>query len=418
MDIVRKSQHSSGLKRPITIIMIIVALLVAISVYSMTSSDSPKIRAEDIVLATVQQNEFVVSVRGIGVLAPKSERWVSTRSNASIEQIFVKPGTMVNVGQPIMRLSNPELVQQLNERRWELDEMAATNSALKASLDNELINLEASVLEAKLNYERSLLTLNAQKTLMEQGVNAVSRIDFETTKIDVEQNQQRWELAKSRLSSQRQNIEAQLIASQARYNRLENLLQTAQRRVDELLVTASQAAIIQEMPVELGQRVLAGANLVRIASNDEFIAEIRIPENLINQVAIGQDVTLDSRTSVFGGTVSRIDPSVINGLVQVDVNIVGNMPAEARPDLTVEGVVEISKKSNALFVKRPMFARSLTKSDVFVLDEDGSDAVKTAVEFGQSSSTHIEILSGITSGQQIIISDSTKWANQQNIQIN
>ncbi len=418
MDIVRKSSKKSGLKNPWVIVGAACALSIAFIAYGIGFSTTPKINADELITATVEQDEFIVNVRGMGVLAPKNERWITTSTNASVEQIFVKPGTMIEVAQPIMRLSNPDLIQELNERKWELDEMAATNIALKASLDNQLLDLESAVLEARLNYERSLLTLDAQRSLMKDGVNAVSRIDFETTKIDVEQNQQRWQLAKDRLESQRKNIDAQLIASNARYKRLENLLAIAQTRVDSLMVTATQTAVIQELPIELGQRVIAGTNLVKIASSNDFIAELRIPENLINQVNIGQPVSLDSRTSVFRGRVNRIDPTVVNGLVQVDVDIIGQTPAEARPDLTIEGTVEIARKEETLFVRRPMYARSLIASDVFVLSQDGTKAIKTTVEFGQSSSTHIEVVSGINAGQEIIISDATQWADLPNIQIN
>lgn len=418
MDIVRKSSKKSGFTKTLIIIATVSAVSIAFLTYGIGFSHTPKISADELVLATVKHDEFVVSVRGMGVLAPKEERWITTSSSASVEQIFVKPGAVVSVTQPIMQLSNPELVQQLNERRWELDEMAATNTALQASLDNQLLDLESAVLEARLNYERSMLTLEAQRSLMKDGVNAVSRIDFETTKIDVEQNEQRWQLAKDRLESQRKNIDAQLAASKARFRRLENLMQVAQTRVDDLLVTATQNAIVQELPIELGQRVVAGTNLVKIASNNAFIAEIRIPENQVNQVVIGQSVALDSRTSVFNGKVSRVDPTVINGLVQVDVEITSQMPAEARPDLTIQGTVEITRKRDTLFVKRPMFAKSLSASDVFVLDSTGTKASKTAVEFGQSSSTHIEVLQGVTAGQTIIISDATQWAGRQDIQIN
>ncbi|WP_395343958.1 efflux RND transporter periplasmic adaptor subunit [Ningiella sp. W23] len=418
MDIARSTKKRPNKKLiSIMAITVIIVCLLTLGFLSLSNAGN-SVSAQELVLATVEQEEFVVSVRGMGVLAPKEERWISTSVNASIEQLFVKPGTVVAKGDAIAQLSNPELVQSMDERQWELDELIATNNALSASLNNELLNLKAAVLEAKLNYERSLLTLDAQKKLMSQGVNAVSQIDFESSKIEAEQNKQRWELAQNRLASQKQNNQAQLIASQARFKRLQHIANRAKVLVEGLTMKASQDAVVKELSVELGQQVVAGTNIVKIASRDQFIAELRIPENLINQVAMGQAVSLDSRTSLFAGEVSRIDPAVINGLVQVDVEIVSEMPDEARPELTIEGVIEIAKKPNALFVKRPMYARGLSESNVFVLDADGKSATKTLVEFGQSSSTHIEIIRGIEPGQKIIISDANKWASKPQIAIN
>ncbi|GLR69290.1 efflux RND transporter periplasmic adaptor subunit [Agaribacter marinus] len=418
MDIVRK-KTSSGRKKKwlIAISGVAFALLASFGVYSISSSTTA-IKKDALILDVVKQDEFLVTVRGMGVLTPKNERWISTDVSASIEQIFVKAGTNVSAGEPILKLNNPSLVQEFEESQWALQEAIATQNALKVSLETDLINLDAAVIEAKLNYERSTLTLNAQQTLMSQGVNAVSQIDFESSKIEVAQDKQRWELAKRRYESQQRNMGAQMQASDARLNRVRELVNRLNRRVQALTVSSQTDAIVQELSVELGERVSAGANLARIASRNEYIAELRIPESKISDVLMNQAVSLDSRSSIFSGNVIRIDPNVVNGLVQVDVAIRGATPVEARPDLTIEGVIEIAKKANALFVKRPVYARSKSTSPVYVLSSNGKQAEKKMVEFGQSTSTHIEVIAGIRAGQQIIVSDATQWENNQIIQIN
>jgi hypothetical protein len=306
----------------------------------------------------------------------------------------------------------------LEETQWELDELNAQTQALKVSLESQVLDQEASVINEKLNYERSLLTLTAQNTLLEQGINAVSQIDHQAIKIEVAQNKQRWELEIKRLAKQKENVSAQLLANDAKVKRMQKTLERAQQQVDSLNVRASIDAIVQEMPMELGQQVIVGTNLARLAKRDEFIAELRIPEIQIQDVVIGQKVILDTRNSQVEGIVRRIDPSVNNGAVQVDVDILGATPKEARPELTVEGVIEIVRIPNALYVKRPMFAKSYGDSVVYLLNEGGSGANKQAVTFGKASAHYIEIKQGLSLGQEIIISDVSAWESHQQISIN
>lgn len=366
----------------------------------------------------VQQGELAVNVRGIGVLAPKDVRWLATHVNGRVDRIYVKAGAIVKQNDLIMQLSNPLLEQALEETQWELDEMEAQAIALKVTLESQELDQQAAVINEKLNYERSLLTLNAQNTLLKQGVNAVSQIDHEAIKIEVAQNKQRWELEVKRLEKQRENVSAQLAANQARINRMRKTLERAQSQVDSLTVRASIDAIVQAMPMELGQQVNAGTNLARLAKRDEFIAELRIPENLIQDIVVGQNVSLDTRTSKVSGIVKRIDPSVDNGVVQVDVELTGPTPKEARPELTVEGIIEVVRIPNTLYVKRPMFAKNYGQSQVYLLDSSGEIASKQAVTFGKSSNTFIEIKTGLTLGQEIIVSDVSSWEGHQQIRIN
>jgi multidrug efflux pump subunit AcrA (membrane-fusion protein) len=172
------------------------------------------------------------------------------------------------------------------------------------------------------------------------------------------------------------------------------------------------------MPMELGQQVNAGTNLARLARRGEFFAELRIPEKQIKDVVLGQSVTIDTRTSKIQGLVKRIDPAVTNGSVQVDVQLTGDIPKEARPDLTIDGVIEIARISDTLFVKRPMFANSFTDSAVYMLDTEGAYANKKLVTFGQTSTKYIQIQSGLKAGENIIVSDSSAWQQHSQIRLN
>ena len=418
MDIVRtKTKRSTAEKTLMTAML--VGVIVSLSLWWFLRASTTHIVDSDSLLTDkVQQGELSVNVRGIGVLAPKDVRWVATNVNARVDRIYVKAGAIVSKGDLILKLSNPQLDQQFEETQWELDELAAQATALKVSLESQTLDHEAAVINEKLNYERSLLTLTAQDTLLRQGINAVSQIDHQAIKIEVAQNKQRWELEIKRLEKQKENVAAQLTANQARVNRMIKTLERAKQQVESLDVRASIDAIVQVMPMELGQQVTAGTNLARLAKRDEFIAELRIPENQIQDVQIGQSVSLDTRTSKVEGVVTRIDPSVENGVVQVDVELIGPSPKEARPELTVEGIIEVMRIENALYVKRPMFAKSYGDSHVYLLDRNGDIANRHSVTFGKSSNNFIEIKTGLTLGQEIIVSDVSAWETHQQIRIN
>jgi multidrug resistance efflux pump len=418
MDIVRKKQKQPIYKQIGIGTAGVLSLALLIYLFIGPNNSDVTINSEMLLTGKVEQGELAVNIRGIGVLAPKDVRWLATNVNGKVERIIAKAGALVQKGDLIMQLSNPELEQSLEETQWELDELEAQSVALKVSLESQVLDQESAVIEAKLNYERSLLTLNAQNTLMEQGINAVSQIDHEAIKIEVAQNKQRWELEIKRLAKQKENVAAQMLANSAKVNRMRKTLERVSQQVKNLDVVASIDAIVQAMPMELGQQVTAGANLARLAKRDEFIAELRIPEIQIQDVAIGQRVTLDTRNSQVEGVVQRIDPIVTNGAVQVDVEITGPTPKEARPELTVEGVIEVTRIANTLFVKRPMFAKGYADGFVYLVDEQGKQASKHAVSYGKASSALIEIKQGLTLGQEIIISDISDWESHQQIRIN
>lgn len=418
MDIVRSKSSNKSKQVGIVAALFVAVLFVAGYGFTSISTGAYSLQEDMLLTDTVQRGALTVSVRGMGVLAPKDVRWLATRVDGKVERIHAKAGALVSQGDLILELSNPQLLQQLDETRWELDEMSAQTQALRVSLESLVLDQEAAVINEKLNYERSLLTLNAQNTLLKQGVNAVSQIDHEAIKIEVAQNKQRWELAIKRLAKQEENVAAQMLANSARVKRMERTLQRVQEQVDSLNVRASIDAIVQAMPMELGQQVNAGTNLARLAKRDEFIAELRIPENQIQDIVIGQSVSLDTRTSKVQGIVQRIDPSVSNGVVQVDVELLGDSPKEARPELTVEGIIEVAFIEDTLFVKRPMFAKSYGNSLVFLLSAAADSASKHNVTFGKASSQYIEVTSGLSAGQTIIVSDVSNYEMHQEISIN
>ncbi|NQZ88777.1 MAG: HlyD family efflux transporter periplasmic adaptor subunit [Colwellia sp.] len=418
MDIVRSSNKKRINKN--TLIIVIFAIAAIAMFWSVVKGSSTDYVADKNTLLTaqVERGELYISVRGTGVLVPKDIRWIATNVSGRVERILIKAGAQVKTGDLLLVLSNPQLEQSLEETRWELEALEAQTKAQEVNLESQLLDQEAAVINEKLNYERALLTFNAQKRLQAQGSTSVSKIKHEEVKIEVAQNKQRWELEIKRLAKTKENIVAQNMAYQAQLNRMRKILARAQTQVDNLHVLASMDSVVQAMPMELGQQVNMGTNLALLARTDEFIAELRVPEKMIQSVMLEQTVTIDTRHSKITGVIKRIDPAVVNGSVQVDVELTGDLPAEARPDLTVDGIIDIARIANTLYVKRPMYAKASSDSAVYQLDHENDLANRRQITYGQISTQYIQIKSGLKAGDTIIVSDSSDWEQHQQIQIN
>lgn len=417
MDIVRENKKSG--RQSLWIIIALGLVIAGAGFILLKASNASHVVSEDALLfADVQQGDMKVRVRGTGVLASKDIRWIATDVAGRVERIVTKAGAAVKEGDVILELSNPVLVQQTQDSQWQLEEMQADTKALEVSLESQLLDQETVVLNEKLNYERAKLTFDAQNTLISQGIVATSKIQHQEAEIEVKRFKQRWQLEQKRLDKRVENLEAQRLSYHAKLQRQRHSLARFKRQVDNLLVRATMDAIVQEMPLELGQQVNAGNNLARLARRGLFIAELRIPEKLIKNVKLGQRVSVDTRSSLIEGKIVRIDPAVINSSVQVDVELSGELPIEARPDLTIDGVVDIANLSDTLYVKRPMYAKSNSTAMVYVLDEGGQYVVQRDVKFGQISNQFIEVTAGLSSGERIVISDVTSWQTHQKVSIN
>lgn len=416
MDIVRDKKKAN--RKPL-IAGGIGLVVVGLAFFIFKPSNASYVVDKDALLfATVEQGDMKVRVRGTGALASKDIRWLATDVAGRVERIVTKAGAKVAKGDLILELSNPQLVQQMQDAQWQLEERQAETKALEVSLESQLLDQETVVLNEQLNYERAKLTFDAENTLLTQGVIAISKIKHQEAKIEVKRFKRRWELEKKRLAKRKENLRAQRLSYDAKLQRLRYSLARVRKQVDNLMVRASMDAIVQEMPLELGQQVNPGNNLARLARSGLFIAELRIPEKLIKNVKLTQSVTIDTRSSKINGTIIRIDPAVVNGTVQVDVDLHGTLPIEARPDLTVDGIVDIADISNTLYVKRPMFARNDSAAKVFVLDASSQYVTKRDIIYGQTSNQYIEIKSGLKPGDSVVVSDVSAWQEHQKVSIN
>lgn len=374
--------------------------------------------ANKIVTGSVKRGEFSVSVRGSGILVPRNIQWLSSNVEARVEKVIVKAGKSVKKGELIVQLSNPQLEQLLEETKWELEAKIAESEAAKVEQEALLLDQKSLMLDAKLNYESSKLKQDAQEQLYQSGSGVISKIDYEKTRLETIQLDQRLDLQTARLKKVQQNIIVQSNARQARLNKMQKTLERAQQQVDSLMVVATLDSVVQEVPVEAGQRVNMGGNIAKLARKDDLIAELKIPEIQIRDVVIGQKVIIDTRNNKVFGTVSRVDPAVVNGSVQVDVSFTDSLPSDARPDLTVDGEIKVSHIADTLFVDRPLFSQSQSTSSFYKVSDDGRFAEQITVMLGKGSINQIEILNGLAVGEKIIVSDPSNWDTHKKIRIN
>ncbi len=374
--------------------------------------------ATEIRTAKVKQGEFLVRVAGNGVLKPKLSYWVSTQVSGRVEQIFVKPGDAVVEGQPLLKLSNPDLLREKERQAWELKATRAKANAETVALESHLLELENSVQEAEINYKSTRLKLDAETRLLKQGKASISMIDYERTKLSVDQQKQRWQAKQRSLAKMKLNLKANQSAQEALIGQVENNFQQVSQQVERLIVTANHSGIVQQISLDLGEQISIGQNLARIADQTSLIAELQIQELQIKDVVPGQKVIVDTRSSQIQGEVVRIDPAVTQGMVLVEVQLPVELPAEARPDLNVEAFIEISRLDNALFIQRPAFAPKHSTTELYQITQDGRFAQRRSVTLGQSSVNYIQIVSGLKAGDTIVISSTTDWLEHSEVLIN
>lgn len=418
MDIAVNKQKKTLFKKiwPIAIVVTIIAIAIKYSAFLLQADIV--IDNDTLVYGEVKQGQFSISVRGAGLLVPDKIKWLAASVDGHVERVVVKPGKAVQKGELIIELSNPRLKQLQEETKWELEAMIAESKASKAEQKSGLLFQKARMLDAKLNYKSSQLRLDAQQELFNNKTGAVSKIDYEKTKLETQQFKQRWQIQEEVLRSMTDNIVVQDNARKSRINKMQKTLERAEQQVKDLMIYASLDSVVQDVAVEPGQRVNMGSNLAKLAQQDSLIAELQVAELLIGEVKLGQQVTIDTRNNKVNGVVSRVDPAVVNGNVQVDVTFTEQLPTDARPDLSVDGEIKITDIADTLYVSRPIFSQRQSNSTLYKLSSDGNIAQRTQVRLGKGSSNQIQVIEGLSVGDRIITSDSSSWQTYQKIRIN
>lgn len=416
MDIVIEKKKQFGHKK-----LVIAAGLIAAAIYLgqyiwQISSANFTVSRSTVSLGEAKQGNFTVSVRGAGKLVADQVQWISTRTEAKVETQLVKAGDVVKKGDLLAKLSNIQLERQLEEEKWELEALMEENHATRIQLENTLLEYEALVLNNKLDYEKSVVIYEAYHQLIDSRT--VSNLDYQSRRFEMHQAKERWLVSQKQLVKMRENVLAQQKSREVRTKQSQNRVQRIQQQIDDLDVRATIDAIVQEIPIKPGQQLMLGGNVARLAAQDNLIAELQIPEIQIRNVKLGQSVIIDTRNNKVSGVVARIEPAVVNGNVKVGVEFKDKLPADARPDLSVDGEIKIADLSNTLYIERPLFAQTDSVGTVYKLSDDGQTAERAQIRFGKGSMSHIQIEEGLAKGDRIIVSDPSRFEGFEVIRLN
>jgi HlyD family secretion protein len=349
---------------------------------------------------------MVRDVRGQGTLVPEDIRWIPATTQGRVERIRLRPGTPVTATSVILDLSNPQLEQEFRDAELKLNGTEASLSNLKVQSQNEALAQEAATANIEAEYKKATLQVEANEQLAKKGL--VPDMILKQSRLEADQLQSRYAIAKKQLASYSESIQARLAVQQSEVEQARAAVKLKQQQVDDLHVRAGFAGVLQLVPVDVGQQVAPGANLARVADPSRLKAELKIPETQAKDVQPGQMSSIDTRNGVVAGKVVRIDPSVQNGTVTVDVIMTEPLPKGARPDLSVDGTIELERLRDVLFVGRPAFGQEQSAVGLFKVQPDGT-ASRVQVKLGATSVNVVEIRSGLSVGDQVILSDMSNW---------
>jgi HlyD family secretion protein len=395
-----------------------ILLVVAVATLALARLEpaAPSVARASIWVDAVREGEMLRQVRGPGTLVPREIRWIAAQTDGRVERILVRPGAVVDPDTVLVELSNPDLVQQAEEARYALEAAEAEFIETELRLSSQQLDQRASLSVAHVEYESARLQAEAEKVLAEQGI--VPGIQYRRSQLLADQFQIRLQIETERVEQFASSVKAQVASQRARLEQTRNQYQRRQEQLASLQVRAGISGVLQQVPVEEGQRVTLGANIARVARPDDLQAELRIAESQARDVQIGQRVAVDTRNGIVEGVVVRVDPAVQSGTVQVDVELVGALPRGARPDLSVDGTIELERLEHVMHTGRPAYGQPNSTVGLFKLIDGGRSAIRVPVQLGRSSVNAVEILQGLQPGDEVILSDTSTWDSHDRIRLN
>jgi HlyD family secretion protein len=376
----------------------------------------PSVDRSTVWIDTVKRGPMVREVRGLGTLVPEEIRWIPANTEGRVEKIVVRPGTQVKADTVILELSSPELEQAAHDAESKLKAAEAEFTTLQAKLQRDLLDQESTTARVHSELEQARMESETNEQLKKNGL--VAELQYKTAQVKAAELANRDAIEQKRLNFARDSIEPQLASKQAEVDQVKAAAQLKLDQVEALHVKAGMNGVLQQMPVDVGQRVKIGDNLARVADPTKLKAEIKIAETQAKDIQIGEKATIDTRNGVVTGHVTRVDPAVEQGTVKVDAQIDGELPRGARPDLTIDGTIELERLDDVIYVGRPAFGQENNTVGIFKLVSGSSEAVRTPVKLGRSSVNSIEIVNGLQPGDQVILSDTSAWDAHERIRLN
>jgi RND family efflux transporter MFP subunit len=367
----------------------------------------PSVDKATVWVDTVKRGPMLLEVRGLGSLVPEDILVVSAPIDGRVVRRLLLPGSPVTSNTVLMELTNPEQEQSALDAEWQLKAAEAQYNTTKAQLDSTLLDQKAQSATVQSDYTEAQLNAERDIELAKRGLGA--ELNAKVTRAKADALATKSDIEKQRLAVSAASAKAQLEEQQARVEQMRALYQLKESQLASLHVRAGADGVLQELDVEVGQRVPAGAPLAKVVQPEHLKAQLKIPETQAKDVLIGQKAAIDTRNGIIPGHVIRVDPAVVEGSVTVDVKLDAALPKGARPDLSVEGTIEIENLADVVYVGRPAFGQPNSTVGIFRLDDEGKGASRVQVKLGRASVNSVEIISGLQPGDRVVLSDMSQW---------
>jgi multidrug resistance efflux pump len=418
VDIARPEFKQQKRRKQIVIgaIALVVLILVTVGVARLKPA-APSVERSTVWTDAVKQGNMLRQVRGLGSLIPSQEftRQIPAETDATVIRIRVLPGTEVKSDTVLLEMTNPATEQAALDANLQLKAAEAEYDSLRVKLESDLMTQKAGAATVTQDYSQAKLQAETDQELYKLGV--ISGLAYKASKGKADELTTRNGLEEQRLTIAQKAILAQLRQQEAKVDQMRTLAQLRRKQMEDLKVRAGIDGMLVDMPMQVGQRVAPGTMLARVIQPNHLIAELKIAETQARDVQIGESASVDTHNGVVNGTVMRVDPGVSNGTVTVDVNITGDLPKGARPDLSVDGTIDLEKLANVLYVGRPAFGQESSTISLFKLDPDGKGAVRVPVKVGKASVNSIQVIEGLQQGDTVILSDMSRWDNTDRIRL-
>lgn len=418
MDIARPEFKQQKRRRQIIWSAVGIVVLAAVTVgVTRLKPAAPEVERSTVWTDTVKRGPMLRQVRGLGSLIPSQEftRQIPAETEATIVRILKLPGSQVKPDTILLEMSNPQVEQAAVDAKLQLKAVEAEYQSLRVTLQSNLMNQKAGAATVNSDYAQAKLQADTDKALYDLGV--ISGLAYKNSKSKSDELTTRNNIEDERLDINQKAIETQMAQQQAKVDEIRTLAGLKEKQLEALRVRAGIEGVLVDLPLQVGQHVTPGTMLAKIVQPDHLIAELKIAETQARDVQIGQPALVDTHNGTASGSVMRVDPAVQNGTVTVDVKLTGDLPKGARPDLSVDGTIDLEKLDDVLYVGRPAFGQENSTISLFKLDPDGKGAVRVPVKVGRASVNAIQVIEGLHEGDTVILSDMSRNDNTDRIRL-
>lgn len=420
MDILRPDLKKQRFRRKVIWgAVAVVALVAAAAGVFRLKPAVPTVDASTIYSDTVKRGNMVRQVRGLGTLVPREDsiELIPAQTDATVVRIRVLPGAKVTPDTILMDLADPQLQQQLLNAQLQLKQAQADYKSMQATLQSTLMDKKTAAAAVTADYKQDQLQAETDKQLYQLGV--ISGLAYDKSKGTADQLTTQHQLSQQQIQVNQQAIQVQLASAQTKIDQARALLDLYRKQKDALEVRAGISGVLSPLatPLQVGEHVTVGTPLAEVVQPDKLKAALQIPETQAHDIQLGQPAEIDTHNGIVGGHVTRIDPAVVNGTRTVDVSLDGPLPPGAVPQLSVDGTIDLERLHDVLYVGRPAFGNENSTISLFRIDPGGKTATRVPVKVGRASVTEIQILGGLKEGDQVILSDMSRYDNTDKVRL-